>query len=173
MNLTNRLQKIKILHEDFCKGSAQIVRKAAEIGALLIEAKEMIPHGEFEEAIRSIGMSKVTAWNYRRVAEAWDAKKGMLDNGIKLCDLYREIGVLPPLKGGGARLGKQELARRRETDQLVFHFDRIQPIFREVLGYQGGNPLFHVEMADREQIRAAAQRLLDWADEAGKPEVET
>ena len=64
-----------------------------EIGRLLIEAKSILPHGQWEDWVVARGLTKKTALNYRTLAES-----------VKIADLkdgqdvkYREAGMLADL----------------------------------------------------------------------------
>src|SRR5438270_888007 len=95
--LETLLNRIKERHERFTRNTIQLAREAFEIGAMLTQLRGQIDYGRWGKTLDSIGLPRSTAYQYIRVAENWDTKKGMLQNGIKLCDLYREIGVLPHL----------------------------------------------------------------------------
>jgi hypothetical protein len=108
-----------------------------------------------------------------RLAEKWDGS--VLHDGIFFCNLLRDpdFGLLPELNGGGRRLGKAELERRRKADQMLFHFDRVMPAFAEVLRYNGGaNPLLSADAQTIEHAKLAGERLTKWADEASRGEIE-
>lgn len=170
--LISRIQKE---HERCKHGAGEAIQAAVACGALLIELHEQTKDGDWNEKLLAIGINRKTAWNYMRIAEKWDAKKHHLTDGIYLCNLLREseFKLLPELQGGGNRLGKDELERRRQQDQLVFHFNRVEPALDEVLSFEEGNPLLSEDEQTVEKVERGAKRMLQWVKEARKEIIET
>lgn len=139
-----------------------------ECGLLLAELRSKTREGEWGETISAIGFARSTAYFYMKCAEKWEARKKQLSDGIFLCHLLREseFNLLPELQGGGQRLGKEELERRRAQSQLLFDFDRIAPAFDAILHFDGGNPLTTAPDETIEALEAGAKKVLLWAKEA-------
>ena len=71
--LTNRL---KTLEREILERKCQITGNILEIGDRLIEAKEMLAHGEFLPWLRdNVGFSERTARNFMTAARAFPAEK--------------------------------------------------------------------------------------------------
>lgn len=172
-SLSPILARIKAAHHRCHRGSVEAVTAAVECGLLLIELRKMLKHGEWNRTLKSIDFPQKTAWNYMEIAKRSDGK--VLKDGIYFCNLLREpdFGLLPELNGGGRRLGKAELERRRKADQMLFHFERAMPGFDEVLRFNGGvNPLLSAPEEAVKKMETAATRVLLWAREARQGEIE-
>ncbi len=172
-SLSSLLSRIKDAHQRCKRGSVEAINAAVECGLLLIELRKIIKPREWNSTLQTIDFPQRTAWNYMRIAEKWDGN--LLQDGIYFCNLLRDpdFSLLPELEGGGRRLGKAELERRRRADQLLFHFERVEPAFAEVLRYNGGaNPLLAAPQETIEQAKRVGERLQKWADEAGRGEIE-
>ena len=162
------LSRIQAAHQRCKRGSNEAIAAAVECGLLLLELRKLIKHGEWTEVLQSINFPPRTAWNYVQIAKRCQGK--LLKDGIYFCNLLREpeFGLLPPLEGGGGRLGKKELERRRQAEQMLFHFEKVvEPALEEVLRYDFGNPLGSVPADKVQRVRLAGEKLLRWADEAG------
>lgn len=168
-------------HELAKKHAVLAVRSAIQCGAILREARQTFHHsGEMSEQeavygkwgpfLKAAGISDTAARRYMAVAEAFDAKAEHLTEGKSLCDLYRELGLVKPAAGGGNRLGKEELDRRRAADQLTFHFNVWQAAFSE-LGRVAelapeANPFESLDSATLTQTRAELAQALKLVDAA-------
>ena len=168
-------------HELAKKHAVLAVRSAIQCGAILREAHKTLFHGEtmsdreagygkWTPFLDACGISRTTALRYMAVAEAFDAKAEHLTEGKSLCDLYRALGLVKPAAGGGNRLGKEELDRRRSADQLTFHFNVWQAAFSE-LGRVAelapeANPFQSLDSATLTQTRAELAQALKLVDAA-------
>jgi hypothetical protein len=142
---------------------------ALEIGQLLECSRNAIQNGEWGDFTSACGMSRVTAWRYMQVAKDWDAKANRLARGLSLCDVYREIGLLPPCEGGGQRLGKVELQRRHALEQMVFHFDLWETGLKEFSRFTENPLLARLDELDTERLQTdcnAAERAAQFYREA-------
>lgn len=123
------------LHEDASKHASKAIVYACQCGHLLGQAREACAHGEWMTFIDASQIPYETARRYMGVAKAYDPDGKVLIEGKSLADLYRALGYIKPAAGGGNRLGGEELARRREADQLTFHYTLIEDAFAEVTRY--------------------------------------
>lgn len=172
-NYSPLLAQIKAAHTRCKRGAVEAINAAVECGLLLIQLRKIVEPRAWGRTLESINFPLRTAWNYMQIARKSDGK--VLKDGIYFCNLLRDedFGLLPELNGGGRRLGKAELERRRLADQLLFHFERVAPAFDEVLRYNGGaNPLLSAPKEDVAKMERAAERVLDWAREARKGHIE-
>ncbi len=161
------LAQIKAAHERCFRGTKEAITAAVECGLLLIQLRKIVQAREWGRTLKTIDFPRSTAWEYMQIAQRSDGK--VLKDGIHFCNLLREpdFGLLPELNGGGGRLGKAELERRRRAAQLLFNFDRVAPVLEEVLRYNGrGNPLLSAPQETVEKMERAATRVLEWAREA-------
>lgn len=155
-------------HERLKRGSAALARELAMQGLDLMKLREQVPEGEWDSTLAAMKIARSTAYHYMKVAGRWDFKKNQFKDGIHLCNLLREsdFKLLPELQGGGNRLGKDELARRRAQQQLLFDYDRVAPVFDAILNFDGDNPLLSAEDDAIAQMEKGARRILSWTAEA-------
>lgn len=169
MNLLdqNAPQIIK-LHEEATKHAKLSVQAALRCGVLLAQAREQCAHGEWESyCVKTLGMSPVTAWRYQKLAAGF--KERQLVEGAKLCDLYREFGLLPPNLGEGNR-NPARSRELREADQLAFHFVIFEDAFKEVDRYSAKtghtNPFESLDSDTLGQTREQLVKALALVDAA-------
>lgn len=155
-------------HSALRKMAEQSIQLAVKIRALLIRAQQELPYGDFKSEYESRGFKRTTVYSYIAVAHRWDGKLHMLEDGVKLCDLYRELGLMRPLQGGGRRLGKFELDRRNAARQLIFDFDSFSCGLAEVLRFEenGKNPFSDLARDQIEAEHAKTKRVLALQEEA-------
>ena len=119
------IAKIKELHAIACQSAVAAIVAAADCGALLATVKSKADHGQWLPFLDSVGISSETARRYIAVAQDRAAKgaKWKLKKGDRLCDLYRALELLPPLKGGGYRSEKYQQKKLAAGVQLDFDFE--------------------------------------------------
>jgi len=169
IHLEHLATQIKAKHALFTTRTREAIKLAVEIGVLLKAARGSAGHGDWGQFVETCGLSRMTAWRYIRVHDDWDSKAGQLERGLMLCDVYRSIGLLPEVQGGGARLGKDELSRRRTAEQLVFHFDRVEAGIREMARFTENPLLDHLESLEIGRLQEdckAAERAAQYYREA-------
>lgn len=172
-NFSPLLAQIKAAHQRCRKGTLEAINAAVECGLLLIQLRKIVESRDWGSTLQSIDFPRTTAWKYMAIAKRSDGK--VLKDGIHFCNLLREpdFGLLPELEGGGRRLGRAELERRRRAEQLLFHFDRVEPAFEEVLRYKGGaNPLLSAPPETVQKMERAAERVLGWVKEAHQEHID-
>ena len=167
--LAHQATRIRKLHEESRLAAKRSVELIVEIGGLLKQMTKIVQFGDWGTFCESAGISRNTAWRYMRVFDDWDSKAGQLGRGLMVCEVYRSIGLLPELQGGGARLGKDELTKRRQAEQLVFHFDRVEAGIRELSRFKENPLLDHLESLEIGRLQEdckAAERAAQYYREA-------
>jgi hypothetical protein len=149
-----------------CKRSIEAL---VEVGSLLISAQKQQGYGDWGQFLVACQVTRTTAWRYMRLAQDWDPARHQLRRGLMICDVYRGIGLLPELSGGGRRLGQVELDRRHALEQLVFHFDLVEVGLRELSRFEE-NPLLarldDIPIDRLQQDCRAAERAAQYYREA-------
>lgn len=161
--------QIKALHKSAIERAKEAVNNALRCGVLLSQAREICPHGDWDNYCHeTLGLSRVTAWRYIKLAVAYK-ERGQILEGAKLCDLYREFGLLPPNLGEGNR--NPERARQlRDADQMNFHFEVFASSFGELQRYTKTtghtNPFESLDPETLGQTREQLTKALALVDEA-------
>lgn len=158
------------LHEECCHHATKAVKSAIQCGVVLRDLEPQVPHGSWYQLLAEIGLKPETARRYKAVAASFDAASQHLLEGKSLSDLYRELGLIKAAAGGGNRLGGEELNRRREQDQLTFHFDIMELAFKEVARYAEktghANPFQSLDRPTLDTTREQLVKALALVDEA-------
>lgn len=163
-NKSLQIERAWAAHEKFLRVGREAVGLAIQAGALLMQARENLDHGQFQIEYEAAGFKKATVYNYIAVAERWDGKQ--LKDGVKLCDLYRDAGIMRPLQGGGQRLGKFEIQRRNAARQLIFNFEVFEIGIKEAIRFDDKNPFQDIARDQLKETRAHTARALELMDEA-------
>jgi hypothetical protein len=74
------------------------IRYAIKAGAIMNKAKELVPHGEFEQWLESCGtdVAYITCYRWMKLAKLSHVKDLMDNPDIKtITDAYRATGILP------------------------------------------------------------------------------
>jgi hypothetical protein len=117
--------RVNQLHAACSAAAKTAVETAIECGRVLIGVRRVTPGG-FTEWVQTLSFSERTAYRYIKVAEQFDLKANLLDQGAGLVDLYREFGIVRECKGGGYRSDvyqARKAANEAGTDQLFFAFE--------------------------------------------------
>ena len=78
---------IRTLHRSISRNAEQIARDAVEAGKALIEAKSLLPHGEWEAWLADhVAISSRTARNYMRLARSGLDIGTVADLGLNAAD---------------------------------------------------------------------------------------
>ena len=164
------IARARALHEECCTYATKAVKAAIQCGVVLRDLEPLVPHGSWYDVLAEIGLRPETARRYKAVAASFDATSQHLLEGKSLSDLYRELGLIKPAAGGGNRLGGEELNRRREQDQLTFHFDIMELAFKEVARYAEktghANPFESLDRPTLDTTREQLVKALALVDEA-------
>jgi hypothetical protein len=139
LTLTNIIKIAREKHDYVVRYARDLCRAAVECGEALQVIKKMVPHGDYEETVRSIGISERTARKYVQCAEAKaiiGAKKfnWLLDNGAALADLLRadEIACIKPLPMAGYDAEKYEQRKALAQLEMAFSYDESLSAVRSI-----------------------------------------
>jgi hypothetical protein len=166
--LNDTQRKIKELHLSAMASAGRALEMALKCGALLAEAQAAVPYGEWGFWLKGCGIPRETARRYIRLSKEWDARKQQIEQGVTLCELYRDYGLMKPLGGGGMRMGKDGISRHNAAKQLIFSFEAFTAGLDEVLRFeeQGKNPFSDLARDQVEAEHAKTKRVLALQEEA-------
>lgn len=167
--LEGRIRAIKRHHQAAQDRTLEAVQAILSCGRELLIAREDAAHGDWEPFLESCGLNRTTAWRYMKVAQDYSDRDAQLMRGNNLCDLYRELGLMKPLEGGGNRLGKDELDRRREEKARQFQFGFMETALGEIRRFRETNRANPFTLLPADQLADTVEELeeaLELAKEA-------
>lgn len=141
-NFSKAEAEIRESHRAACDYASSAILAAIKCGRLLATYRDNVPHGEWSERLKRLGISEATASRYKRIVIAADAKtkqvEWLIKDGAGLMDLYRAFGIVKPCPGGGYDpndyIERKKLAYRNATGQTEFHFeDQYEPAMRGLI----------------------------------------
>lgn len=170
-HLVKLAEQARQLHAEVVQLSVGAIRKALELGRLLTQARELWEGGWYEW-LEAAGIHPRTALRYMKLVEKVDARGVQLQEGQSLLMLYRELGIVKPLTGEGARDGLEKMRARRAAAQIefVFNYDVFDRTLAALEG-TSANPFIGQERVALEAARARAAHAVELIDAAlGEPE---